>query len=253
MQTSFKSLVRYAKRMAGTALVAGSLLLSGCASGINGTTQTSAAPHVRADVIYVYSFDATPDQVKMDSGIAQQLKTAVSGESSAQKQYQTAIDTREQVADEIVRELQSMGLRAVRVDGPAPANQNALIVEGTFQTIDEGKRRRRMVIGLGAGKSKVSASVQILYKPADGAPMPLQSFSADADSGHMPGIAETAGVGAVAGHVATSAATGTALHGVSEVKRDSVAGDAKKLGDSIAKQIAAANVANGWMSATRID
>jgi hypothetical protein len=253
MQTSFNSLVRRAKRLAGTAVLAGSLLLSGCAFGATVTTQADAALHVRADVIYVYSFDATPDQVKMDSGMAQELKTAMSGESSAQKQYQTALDTREQVADEIVRELQSMGLRAVRVDGPAPANQNALIVEGNFQTIDEGKRRRRMLIGLGAGKSEVGASVQILYKPANGAPVPLQSFSANADSGHMPGIAETAGIGAAAGHVATAAATGASLHGVSEVKRDSVAGDAKKLGDSIAKQIAAASVANGWMSAERMD
>ena len=253
MQTSFKSLVRNAKRLAGMALVAGSLLLTGCASGINGTTQTSAAPHVRADVIYVYSFNATPEQVKMDSGIAQKIGSAMSGESSAQKQAQTAIDAREQVANEIVRELQSMGLHAVRVDGPAPANQNALVVEGSFQTIDEGKRRRRILIGLGAGKSEVSASVQILYKPAAGTPIALQSFSANADSGHMPGIAETARVGAAAGHIATAAATGTALHGVSEVKQDGVSGDAKKLGDSIAKQIAAANTANGWMSAKRID
>lgn len=109
MKTSFKYLVGNAKRLAGMALVAGSLLLTGCASGINGTTQTSAAPHVRADVIYVYSFNATPEQVKMDSGIAQKIGSAISGESSAQKQVQTAIDTREQVANEIVRELQSMG------------------------------------------------------------------------------------------------------------------------------------------------
>jgi hypothetical protein len=253
MQTSFKPLVRNAKLLAGTALVIGSLFLSGYASGATGTTQTTAAPLVRADVIYVYSFDATPGQVKMDGGMGQELKTAMSGESSAQKQSQTAMDTREQVADEIVHKLQSMGLHAVRVDGPVPANQSALIVEGNFQTIDEGKRRRRILIGLGAGKSEVGASVQILYKPAEGAPVSLQSFSADADSGHMPGVAETAGVGAAADHVAMTAATGASLHGVSEVKRDSVSGDAKKLGDSIARQIAAASASNGWMSAQHLD
>ncbi|MFP3569736.1 DUF4410 domain-containing protein [Paraburkholderia sp. SIMBA_030] len=249
MQTSFKSLVRNAKRLAGTALVAGSMLLGGSASAATNVTQASAAPPARADIIYVYAFVATPDQVKMDSGMSQKLKMAMSGESSAQKQDQTAVDTRVQVADEIVRELQSKGLHAVRMDGPAPANQNALIVEGNFQIIDEGNRRRRILIGLGAGKSEVGASVQILYKPANGTPMPLQSFSADANSGHMPGVAETAGVGAAAGHVATAAATGGSLHGVSEVKGDSVAGDAKKLADSIAKQVAAASAANGWMSA----
>jgi hypothetical protein len=109
------------------------------------------------------------------------------------------------------------------------------------------------LIGLGAGKSEVGASVQILYQPADGSPVPLQSFSADADSGHMPGVAETAGVGAAAGHLATSAAAGAALHGVSEVKRDSISADAKKLADSIAKQVAATSAANGWMSAERVD
>jgi hypothetical protein len=253
MKTSFKPLVCNAKRLAGTALVMGSLLLSGGASAATSTTQANAVSPVRADVIYVYSFDAMPGQVKMDSGMAQELKTAMSGESSAQKQSQTERDTREQVADEIVHKLQSMGLHAVRVDGPVPANQSALIVEGNFQTIDEGKRRRRILIGLGAGKSEVGASVQILYKPAEGAPIPLQSFSADADSGHMPGVAETAGVGAAADHVATAAATGVSLHGVSEVKRDSVSGDAKKLGDSIAKQIASASASNGWMSAQRMD
>ncbi|MFM0695500.1 DUF4410 domain-containing protein [Paraburkholderia graminis] len=254
MHTSLKSFVGNAKRVAGSALVAGALLLTGCASGIAATTQTGAVPHVRADVIYVYSFGATPDQVKSDSGgIAQKLGAAMTGESSEQKQLQTASDTREQVADEIVRELQSMGLRAVRVDGPAPMNENALVVEGNFQTIDEGKRRRRVLIGLGAGKSEVSASIQILYKPAAGTPIELQSFSANADSGHMPGIAETAGVGAAAAHVATAAATGTALHGASEAKQGGMSGDAKKLGDSIAKQIAAVSTANGWMSATHID
>ncbi|CAG4894791.1 DUF4410 domain-containing protein [Paraburkholderia saeva] len=253
MQTSFNALVRNAKLLAGTALVAGSLLLTGAASAATNATQASAAPLARADVIYVYAFDATPGEVKMDSGMGQKLKIAMSGESSAQKQDQTAVDTRVQVANEIVRELQSMGLNAVRVDGPAPANQNALIVEGNFQTIDEGSRRRRILIGLGAGKSEVGASVQILYKPANGSPMPLQSFSADANSGHMPGVAETAGVGAAAGHVATAAATGGSLHGASEMKGDSVAGDAKKLADSIAKQLAAASVANGWMSAEHTD
>jgi outer membrane murein-binding lipoprotein Lpp len=253
MQTSLKYLVRNAKHLAATAIVTGSLLLGGCASAATGNMQTYTAPHVQADVIYVYSFDATSSQVKMDSGLAQEGKTLISGESFAQKENQTATDTREQVANEIVRELQSMGLRAVRADHAAPPHPNALVVEGNFQTIDEGKRRRRIMIGLGAGKSEVSASIKLLYKSSDGKLIPLQSFTVEADSGHMPGVAETAGVGAVAGNVATAAATGGSVHGVSEAKHNSVIGDAKKLGDSIAKQVAAASVANGWMLSERTD
>lgn len=255
MQTSYPLLKHNATRLAMTALAAGSLLMAGCAWGVTGVTQASAMPQaqVQADIIYVQAFDASPDQVKLDSGMAQKLKTMVTGGSAASEQSQAAREVSEQVSDEVVRQLQSQGLRAVRADGPAPAHSNALIVEGSIQKIDEGKRRRRLLIGLGAGKSEVGASVRILYKPADGAPMPLQSFAAEANSGHMPGVAETAGVGAAAGHLAMSAAAGAGLHGVSEAKRDSISADARRLGDSIAKQVVAANAANGWMSAVPVE
>ncbi|MCP3017707.1 DUF4410 domain-containing protein [Cupriavidus basilensis] len=255
MRNSYSLLKHNATRLAMTALAAGSLLMAGCAWGVTGVTQASAMPHaqVQADVIYVQAFDASPDQVKLDSGMAQKLKTMAAGGSAASEQSQAAREASEQVSDEIVRQLQSQGLHAVRADGPAPAHSNALIVEGSIQKIDEGKRRRRLLIGLGAGKSEVGASVQILYKPADGAPMPLQSFAAEANSGHMPGVAETAGVGAAAGHLAMSAAAGAGVHGVSEVKRDSISADARRLGDSIAKQVVAANAANGWMSAAPVE
>lgn len=253
MQITFKFFIRNAKHLTAAALVTGSLILGGCASAATETMKIDPAPNVHADVIYVCSFGATSSQVKMDSGLAHEGKSLISGGSLAQEQDQTATDTREQVADEIVRKLQSAGLRAVRADCAAPPSQNALIVEGNFQTIDEGKRRRRVLIGLGAGKSEVSASIQILYKSADGALMPLRSFTLEADSGHMPGVAETVGVGAVAGNVATAAATGGSLHGVSEAKHNGVAGDAKKLGDLIATQLGAASVGNGWMSIGRTD
>lgn len=233
--------------------------MAGCAWGVTGVTgvthQASVMPQaqVRADIIYVQAFDASPDQVKLDSGMAQKLKTMVTGGTAASEQSQAAREASEQVSDEIVRQLQSQGLRAVRADGSAPAHGNALIVEASIQKIDEGKRRRRLLIGLGAGKSEVGASVQILYQPAHGAPMPLQRFAAEANSGHMPGVAETAGVGAAAGHLAMSAAAGAGLHGVSEVKRDSISADARRLGDSIAKQVVATNAANGWMAAAPVE
>jgi len=253
MLTSFEFVARKVTRWAGAALVAGSLLLTGCAGGVTNVSQYTAKPQVRPDTIYVYAFDSTPDQVKLDSGMAQKLKTQLSGSSDANEQYKAAAAAREQVADEIVRRLQSMGLNAERSDGPAPANQNALLVEGSFQTIDAGSRRRRVLIGLGAGKSEVGASVQLLYKPAGGAPMPLQSFDATADSGKAPGVVETAGVGAAAGHVATTAAMGAGLHAGSEAKHDTLSADAKRLADSIAKQVAAVTATGESTTAARMD
>jgi hypothetical protein len=259
MLTSVNFIQKNAARFVGTALVCGSLLLSGCAGATVTNTSAPNTPNtpetmqagaqstMRPDTIYVYTFAADPQQVKLDSGMLQKLKTQMSGSSDAQQQVADADEVREQVADEIVQKLQAQGLHAVRTDAPVPADQNVLLVQGSFQTIDSGNRRRRTLIGLGAGKSEVTSSVQILYKPAGGSPRVVQSFTANADSGKMPGVVETAGVGAAAGTVATAAATGAGMHGVSETKRAGVSADAKRLADAVAKQISQIGVANGWI------
>ncbi|KAH0442584.1 hypothetical protein KCU90_g1712, partial [Aureobasidium melanogenum] len=254
MLTSVSFLKKNAARFACVAMVCGSALLTGCAGGsINNATQRSVEPQVRPDNIYVYTFDSSPEQVKLDNGgMLKKLKAQLDGSSTAQKQTADAIAVREQVANEIVQQLQSMGLRAIRSDVPAPADQNVLLVQGSFDTIDAGNRRRRVLIGLGAGKSEVSSSVQILYKPAGGTARLVQSFNASGDSGKAPGMAETAGVGAAVGSIATSAAVGGGLHAMSESKKTGVSADATRLADAVAKQVAQIGVSGGWLSTQHV-
>jgi uncharacterized protein DUF4410 len=253
MFASMNILRKNAARFACAAMVCGTVLLTGCAGGnITNASQVGTQTTVRPDNVYVYTFDADPQQVKLDGGMLQKLKTQLSGSSAEQKQVADAAEVREQVADEIVHQLQAMGLHAVRANGPAPADQNVLLVQGSFDTIDSGNRRRRTLIGFGAGKSQVSSSVQILYKPAGGVPHLVQNFNADADSGKAPGVVETAGVGAAAGSIATTAAVGVGLHGVSETRSAGVSSDAKRLGDAVAKQIGQIGVSGGWLSTEHV-
>nr|WP_315593111.1 DUF4410 domain-containing protein [uncultured Cupriavidus sp.] len=249
MPTTLQTIAIKTKRLAIAAIATGAMLAAGYANaGITDINHTGLLQTVQADVIYVHTFNADAGQVQLDGGLMQKVKSMATGGSAASGQLKEANEAREQVADEIVRTLRAQGLNAVRSDAPAPANANALIVEGDFRKIDEGTSRRRLLIGLGAGKSEVGVQVRISYQPANGAPVPLQSFVADADSGHIPGIAETAGVGAVAGHIAVAAAAGTGVHAVSEVKHDTIYADATRLGDSIGKQLAAASEEEGWMA-----
>jgi hypothetical protein len=251
--TSFEIAGKKAARGATLALTFGALLLGGCASGITNQAQYSAQPQVHPDNVYVYTFAVAPGQVKLDTGgVAQKLKAQMSGASPEAEQAEAAAEVREALTNEVVEKLQAMGLRVIRSDVPPPADQNVLIVQGSVVNADEGNRRRRVVIGLGAGKSEVGARVQVLYKPVGAPPMFVQSFDANADSGKMPGIAETAGVGAAAGHVATSAAVGTGLHGIGEVKHATLTAVSKKLADKIAKQVGEIGVQQGWMAADRV-
>lgn len=236
-------------RSASAALAFSAMLLSGCAAAsVTNTAQYATPMQTAPQSVYVYTFAGSPEAVKLDnSGIVHKLSASFSGSSQASQQTQAAVAASNELTDEVVAKLQSMGVRAIRTDAPPPADQNVMIVEGNVSSIDAGNQRRRMLIGLGAGKSEVKAQVQVLYKPAGGMPQLVQTFDADANSGHMPGVAETAGVGAAAGHIATSAVAGGALHVGSEHKGDTVTSDAKKLADSVAKQIAQIGVAQGWM------
>jgi hypothetical protein len=250
MLTSIQTVTRKGARCATAAALTVCALLSACASGVTNTTSYVPATQVRPGTIYVSAFDASADQVKLDnSGVIQKIKSQFDSATPEQKQAEQAAQVREQLANEIVQQLQSEGLHAVRLDTPAPADQNALIIQGKFETIDAGNRRRRILIGLGAGKSELSTSVLLLYKPIGGVPVVVHSFTASADSGHMPGMAETAGVGAAAGQIATSAAVGAGLHGVSEKKQNGASGETKKLAESIAKQVQQIGKQQGWIPA----
>ncbi|QGZ63251.1 DUF4410 domain-containing protein [Paraburkholderia acidisoli] len=251
MESLLGFIVGKIKRAAGATLLAGALFASGCAqAATQATAQAQPTSQLHAEVIYVYAFEASAEDVQLDhTGLVRKLTSMSNGATSAQQQQQAALQTREHLADQIVSELQKLGLPAMRMDGPAPAGRNALIVDGRIETMDAGNRRRRMLIGLGAGKSEVSAQITMQYQAANGSPQTLASFASNANSGHLPGVAETAGVGAAAGHLATSAALGGGLHGASEAKQDTLSADAGKLAKAIAKQIAQANAQNGWMPA----
>jgi hypothetical protein len=252
MTHSLNKFFTYTRRALAACVLTGAALLAGCAStaadaqGVD--AQATLAPVVRPDTIYVYAFASDASEVQLDDhGVVTKLKNAFSSDDAAQRQAQKASDAREELADSIVAKLQSMGLRAVRAETPPPDAQNVLMVQGDIDTIDAGNRRRRTVIGLGAGQSKVGATVQLVFKPAHGAPQLIERFDADAGSGHAPGVAEMAGIGAAAGHVATSLAVSGGVHAASETKRAGTSSDAQRLGDDIAKQIGKLGEAQGWV------
>jgi hypothetical protein len=256
MTDSFDFIINKAKRAVAVGVLVGTALIAGCASTIADadslTTQTAFVPAARPDTVYVYAFDSDASDVKLDDhGMITKLKNAVSDDSAAQQQAQQAQKAdaaRNEVADAIVAKLQSMGLRATRAAVPPPDDQNVLVVTGDIDSVDSGNRRRRTLIGLGAGQSSVGATVKLMYKPAHGTPQLIQEFAADADSGHAPGMAEMVGIGAAAGHAVTSLAVSGGVHTLTETKRTTVSSDGRRLGDKIAEQIAQIGAAQGWMN-----
>jgi hypothetical protein len=129
--SSLNSILKHARRVVIAGVMTSSALFAGCAQAgqYPNPTTVAAAPATRPDAIYVYAFDSSAGDVKLDDhGIASKLKASMSGDSPAQQQSQEAVEAREAVANEIVAKLQSMGLPAIRADVPPPDDRSVLVV-----------------------------------------------------------------------------------------------------------------------------
>jgi hypothetical protein len=156
------------------------------------------------------------------------------------------------LTEETVKQLQSLGINAEKLDRGTPAPEGAVVIDGQFTNIDEGNRARRLVIGLGAGASKVDTQVNI-YRIDEGSTDQLLNFTTRAESSKMPGAAETMGIGAAAqgGMTVGVAAASTGMGGV-KAYRSSI----DSLADDTAKQIVAYYsqfaVAQHWLSQDKV-
>ena len=108
-------------------------------------------------------------------------------------------------AVELVEEVAKLGLRAERAGRHTPVPDNALLVRSELVDVHEGSQVERVVIGFGAGASRIDARVQIYYSRR-GSRTKLLEFATHSDSGKMPGAAATLGAGAVVSGTVTATA-----------------------------------------------
>lgn len=229
------------------------LAVAGCsATGHVTTTQSAATGALPAPRhVIVTDFAVTPDQVRLDSGVSAQFLRARSGEPMSYAELQAAHSAQAAMADRLAAKLESYGLPVERLPATRVPPPGSLLVQGQITSLNEGNRTRRMLVGLGAGKSSITADAQLYYVSHPGQPRFLRSFSGSADSGHMPGAAETMGAGAAAQNLAASAAVSGGMHAGAE-RRNGDAANADKLASALARQIGEFAVYQGWIPAAAV-
>jgi hypothetical protein len=121
------------------------------------------------------------------------------------------------------------------------------VVDGQFLAIGQGSSTERVVIGLGAGKSDVRTAVQVIEILPEGS-RTRDTFEVEAKSGSTPGMAETMGAGAAAGHLAASAAVSVGKSVASEKFGDDVEADARRTAEQISKLLAGYFAREGWIA-----
>jgi len=205
----------------------------------------------RPNLILVYDFAVTPDEVRLDSGIGSQLGQFFGGQDPGTSRTAEEIKIGHAVANAVaaalVKGLNDYGLQAERsLSAPSPGGR-VLMVKGQLVSIDEGNRSERVLIGLGAGRTSVQANVQVYEVTPEGM-RNVESLQADAKSGYKPGMALMMGAGGLAGSLLTSAVVSGITSAASEANWATVNSDGNRLGKNVAKSLGQFFVIQGWIS-----
>lgn len=225
------------------------VLLASCASARTQTvTAYAGTPLPRPDRIIVYDFAVSPEEVSLDQGIGARIRRAIEDKPPSAAELEAARAAQTALAAALARDLGSYGLTAEHYPmGTRPPAGTSLEVQGQIVGIDQGNRTRRVLIGLGAGRSSVSADAQIYYVSGEGEHRFINAYEGSSDSGRAPGMAETMGVGAASDRLATSAALGGAMHAGGELRGTGDDANVERLAASLAKQIGMFAVSQGWI------
>ena len=222
----------------------------GCA-GAQVTQQSSAAPisATAPTAVVVYPFAVSASDVSLNSSIFQVAYRNMTDANQDAQQQNIARRTAQNICVRVAADLTGKGINTTCLQrGVPPTGNNVLILDGQFTDISEGNRLRRMVIGLGAGASKVDTVVQVVQKTDQGS-TEIIDFATSADSGYMPGAGITGPAGAAAGGAAAAASLGVnlAAGGVKNVT-SSTGYLVDKTTDQIVQQVVNYYNRQGWQS-----
>ena len=228
---------------------AATLALIGCAPTSVDVVSQYAGTLPQPKRILLYNFAVSPDDVQLDLGVSAEVQ-AMAGNPQppwTEKELQVGRSASNALAANLEVALRKLGYPAERVSGAPPyRGDNTLVIEGQITSVDQGSRAARVVVGLGAGHSDVKTYTQIYDLQRRGRRL-IEQFTTDARSGYKPGMAETEGVSAAAGHWAMGLAVGAGVNIATEKYTDNVNADAKRTAEQIAKQIDTLFQNRGWV------
>ena len=213
----------------------------GCASaGVTPMTKIADGSMLpRPGVLLVYDFAVAANDVMIDTLGAQFMSE---GEKLTEKE-QTARATANAFSVALVEQLRNDGINAQRAERGDIPPLHALVLKGQFITIDEGSRAKRMIIGFGAGSSKLRARVQA-YQATQHGLRRLAEAEAEASGSKMPGMAIPVAGGAAMGTAATSAIISGGMN-IAKETRGAMNPDAERMAKKIAERAKAFYVRQG--------
>jgi hypothetical protein len=221
-------------------------LVAGCAS----TTVTEQTPMVnetiaRPNQIWVYNFVATPADIPADSSLRGEVSAPTTPPTA--EQLETARQLGALIAQDLVADIQAMGLSAVQA-GPGSSTQvGDAVIRGYLVSVEGGGALKRFVIGFGYGTSEMDTVVEGYLMTPQGLRR-LGSGTLSSSGGKTPGVVVPAAMAIATGNpIGLIVVGGAKIYGEAS-GRNTLEGRAKATADEIAEQLKIRFQERGWIS-----
>lgn len=166
-----------------------------------------------------------------------------------QRQDGIGRDVAEVISKQTDKKLDKTGLNAVRVsrDSDTSMEGNFILVTGRLLNADEGNRFTRVAIGLGAGESRLDTEVHV-FRVVNGERAEVLAFTTHANSGKMPGVAESMGFGELfLGPITLIAGIGDAVSSGQKIYVSQIDYLAGETSDQVARYLSQYAATEGWI------
>ena len=220
------------------------VVMAGCASTeVTERQRYEGAQLARPDRIIVHDFTANPAEVPSGSAFAAEMADV--GEPTSE-QLEAGRKLGAEVAQQLVADLQGMGLPAVGAAGQSPPRPDDIVLRGYFVSVDEGRAGRRVLVGFGSGAAELRSAVEGYQMTAQGL-RPLGRGEVRAEGGKLPGMVLPAAVLAATASPIGLIVGGTAKATGEVTGSETIEGAADRTAEEIAAQLRTAAEEQGWI------
>lgn len=230
-----------ARKFLGPALLA-VVLAAGCAKTTVSNQQADFAGQriSRPGNVVVYDFSATVDDAPADAAIKGEQAPMTASQIAEGRQLGAL------VANELVADIQAMGMPAATASSGVAPQIGDLVIKGYFLSIQQGSAAERVIIGFGAGGADLQTAVEGYLVTGDGL-VKLGSGDVNSAPGKTPGAAVPAAVMIASGNpIGLIVGGGVKVYG--EVSgKSTIEGRAKQTADEIATNLKPRFQAQGWI------
>lgn len=167
-------------------------LSAGCAQvNTNGIRRHQGLQLPKPTAVVVYDFEPTGNSIGLGTGRGEDGKDGVLSNEDLELRRKVG----RALADVLASELDGRGILTSRGSGPINVPQGSMAIGGQIVTVDDGSRAKRVFIGFGSGKSKLTSAAQ-LYANTQPSSSVVWEYQNTAASGSKPGVLTTLPIGA---------------------------------------------------------